>query len=90
MANKKNDMSNNGMQLTKSIRYGWLAAISSVVFLAVFIAAQFIATQHISQLGNLPAILALIAFLTILSIFISTMMLLAIESMYNEIKKMSW
>lgn len=84
MATKKNDMLNNGMKLTENIRYGWLAAIGSVVWLAILILAQFIATQHISQLGNLPDILAIIALLAIFGMFIGAMMLLANVLRYKK------
>ena len=70
-----------------SVRYSWLATIGSITSFAVLIAAEFIATQHIPQLGSFPEILVSVAFYTILGMFISAMILFAIEIMYNETKK---
>ena len=76
-------MSNNSMKLTENIRYGWLGAIGSVVWLVIFILMQFTANQHISQLGNIPTELASVALLVIFCIFIAAMMILAEEIIHK-------
>ena len=67
------------MKLTESIRYGWLAAVGSVVWLAILISMLFIANQHIPQVGSVPQTIAIIAALAIFTMFIGAMILLIEE-----------
>ena len=67
----------HSMKLTEDIRYGWLAAVGSVVWLAIFLSMQFTANQHIPQEGNVPTVLAIMALCAIFAMFIGAMMILA-------------
>ena len=64
------------VKLSEDVRYGWLAALGSFMWLIIFIVAQWIANQHISQAGNYSNWIAAVALCGIFAMVVGAILLI--------------